>query len=151
MQYWLIKSEGDCYSIDDLKRDKKIAWDGVRNFQARNYMMQDMKLGDLALFYHSNGNPSGIVGVAKVASKSHPDLSALNPKDEHFDPRASKEKPVWHCVDFRFVTKFKNVLSLEELKTNKLYSDMLVARKGNRLSITPVSEIHFKRVLRVLS
>ena len=149
MKYYLIKSEESCYSIDDLKRDKKTAWEGVRNFQARNFMLNDMEIGDMALFYHSNGNPSGIVGVARVCSKSHSDLSALDKKDEHFDPKSTKEKPTWFCVDFCFEKKFKKIISLEQIKKDKVLSSMIVAKKGNRLSITPVFKKHFDFVLKL--
>ncbi len=149
MNYWLIKSEGDCYSIDDLKRDKKTSWEGVRNYQARNFMMNGMKVGDLALFHHSNGNdknPTGIYGLAKVVSKTHPDLSAQDKKHEHYDPKASKDKPIWYCVDFAFVKKFKKPLTLSEIKADEVLRHMVVAQRGSRLSISPVSELQFKRI-----
>jgi predicted RNA-binding protein with PUA-like domain len=153
IQYWLIKSEGDCYGIDDLKRDKTIPWEGVRNYQARNFMMKDMSVGDLALFYHSNGNdknPTGIYGLAKVNSKPHPDLSAQNKKDEHYDSKATKEKPIWYCVDFAFVKKFKKPLTLTQIKTDDILKCMVVAQRGSRLSISPVSKLQFDRVLVLL-
>lgn len=150
MNYWLIKSEANCYSIDDLKRDKKIAWEGVRNYQARNYMVGGMQLGDLALFYHSNEDPIGIIGLAKVVSKVHPDLSAQNHKDEHFDPKATAIKPIWYCVDFAFAKKFKKTLTLDEIKQDNVLKNMIVAKRGNRLSITPVLENHFERVVELL-
>src|SRR4051812_40672289 len=112
MNYWLIKSEADCYSIDDLKHDKRTAWEGVRNYQARNFMMQDMKVGDLALFYHSSSEPTGVFGIAKVVNASHVDDSQFDPKDDHFDPKAKREKPIWYCVDVAFVEKFPNPVSL---------------------------------------
>lgn len=149
MNYWLIKSEENCYSIDNLKSDKVTPWEGVRNFQARNFMLNDMKKGDMALFYHSNGDPSGIVGVAKVCSSAHPDMSALNKDDEHFDRRSTKEKPIWFCVDFCFVKKFKKVISLEAIKKDKILNKMVVARRGNRLSISPVSKNHFDFVIKL--
>ncbi len=153
MQYWLIKSEGECYSIDDLRRDKKIAWEGVRNYQARNFMMNGMKVGDIALFHHSNGNdknPTGLYGFAKVVSKPHPDLSAQNRKDEHYDPKATKEKPIWYCVDFAFVKKFKKPLFLSAIKSDDVLKHMVVAQRGSRLSISPVSETQFKRVISIV-
>ena len=146
MRYWLIKSEGTCYSIDDLKRDKKTAWTGIRNYQARNFMRDDMQVGDLVLFYHSLGtteNPSGIYGIAKVASKPHPDETQFEKKDMHFDPKASKEKPIWFCVDMSFVSKFKNPVNLGMIKRDRNLEGMEVRRAGSRLSIQPVSEKHF--------
>lgn len=144
MKYWLIKSEGDCYSIDDFKRDKKTAWEGIRNYQARNYMMRDMEIGDLVLYYHSITQPTGVYGIAKVASKAHPDLSQFNKKDEmEYDPQATKEKPIWYCVDMTFVEKFKRPVSLEEIKKDSKLQGMVVREKGSRLSVQPVSEKHF--------
>lgn len=150
MNYWLIKSEGSCYSIDDLKRDKKTAWEGVRNFQARNYM-KSMKKGDRILFHHSMSNPTGVYGIAKVVSEAHIDMSALDPKDEHYDPKAVAYKkagkdPLWACVDVAFVTKFKEPVSLETIKADPEFRSMLVAKPGLRLSVIPVEERHFKRV-----
>ena len=152
MNYWLIKSEGDCYSIDDLKRDRRTSWEGVRNYQARNFMRDGMKVGDRILFYHSNAEPSGVYGVAQVASTAHIDESALDPKDEHFDPKAvqySKEgkEPLWSCVDVAFVSKFKNPVSLEEIKHDPKLAGIGVAKVGQRLSVMPVVEKHFERVV----
>lgn len=152
MNYFLIKSEGDCYGIDDLKSDKKVAWEGVRNYQARNYMMRDMKVGDKVLFYHSNGtkeNPTGVYGVAQVSSPAHVDESQFDKKDEHYDPKSKKEKPLWYCVDFKFVAKFKNPVSLFEMKLDPKLKGMRVLERGSRLSITPVSEVHFLHVVKL--
>ena len=147
MNYWLIKSEGECYSIDDLKKDKKTSWNGVRNYQARNFMRDHMKMGDLALFHHSSSKPTGVYGVAKVTSKAHPDASALDPKDEHYDPKSTKENPIWECVDFTFVKKLARPVSLEEIKRDYTLEGIMVAKKGSRLSIQPVSKAHFERIL----
>ena len=150
MNYWLIKSEGDTYSIDDLKRDKRTAWEGVRNYQARNFMTKDMNIGDLVLFYHSMSQPTGVYGIAKVASKAHPDNSQFNKKNKDtYDPKATKEKPIWYCVDMAFVEKFKNPVSLEAIKKDKALEGMLVRAKGSRLSIQPVSALHFKRIFKL--
>lgn len=143
-----MKSEGSCYSIDDLKKDGRTAWEGVRNFQARNFMERDMKVGDMVLFYHSSSNPSGVYGLAKVVSAAHADLSALDPKDEHYDPKSTKEKPIWTCVDVGFVEKFKEPLSLGQIKLRPKLSCMIILRKGSRLSITPVSKSEFEDVLK---
>ncbi len=147
MNYWLIKSEGACYSIEDLEKDKRIDWFGVRNYQARNFMRDNMKIGDLALFYHSNSKPSGVYGVARVVSLPHPDLTALDKKDKHYDIRSTGVKPIWECVDFEFVQKFEEPIPLHYIKINPKLSDMLVAKKGQRLSIMPVSKTHFERIV----
>src|SRR5437868_5820727 len=104
MNYWLLKSEPDCYSIDDFKKDKKTSWTGIRNYQARNFL-KSMEIGDLALFYHSGGNSKelpGVAGVAKITGKAHPDSTALNKKDDHYDPKASKENPIWFAPDVAY-------------------------------------------------
>jgi predicted RNA-binding protein with PUA-like domain len=141
--FWLMKTEPDVYSIDDLARDGKTMWDGVRNYQARNFMRDKMQTGDLVFFYHSNAEPSGIAGIAKVAGKSYPDPTAFDKKDVHFDPKSKKENPTWYLVDLAFVKKFKNFLSLEELKKNKSLEGMLLLQKGSRLSVQPVFEKHW--------
>lgn len=153
MNYWLIKSEGGCYSIDDLRRDKKTAWEGIRNFQARNYMKQ-MAVGDLLLFYHSMGEPTGVYGVAKVVGAAHIDRSALDPSDEHYDAKAVKyekegKEPLWSCVDVAFVEKLPRPISLEEIKRDPELSKMVVARPGTRLSVMPVEEGHFRKVVKM--
>ncbi len=152
MNHWLIKSEG--YLIDDLKRDKKTAWTGVRNYQARNFMRDGMKVGDLAFFYHSSTKVTGIYGVAKVVSKPHEDETSLDPKSHYFDPRAVKAKkegkpPMWMCVDFAYVEKFAEPISLREIKSDPILKNMPVARQGMRLSVQPVSDIQFERVMKI--
>jgi predicted RNA-binding protein with PUA-like domain len=154
MNYWLIKSEGTCYSIDDLKRDKKTSWTGIRNYQARNFMRDDMRVGDLILFYHSLGTveqPTGIYGIAKVASKPHPDETQFDPKDMHFEPKAKESIPIWACVDVSFVKKFKTLVNLGDLKRSRELSGMEVTKTGSRLSVMPVSEKHFKYIVDVLA
>ncbi len=164
MQYWLIKSESDCYSIDDLKRDTKTAWSGVRNFQARNFMRDKMKVGDLALFYHSSpsgagvGNtrttlenlqtPIGVYGIAKVVSAPYADETAFDPKDEHYDAKSkNKFEPTWMLVDFAFKKKFKKPITLAEIKNDQKLDGMMVRQKGSRLSIQPVSKEHFMYIV----
>ncbi len=151
MAYWLIKSEGDCYSIDNFKQDKKTLWTGIRNYQSRNFMMRDMKWGDFCFFYHSNGVPSGIYGLAKVTGSAVPDPTQFDKQDEHFDPKSKKEKPLWYCVEVSFVKKYPKVLSLEIIKKDAVLKTMIVAKKGNRLSITPVSDTCFKRIGEILN
>ncbi len=141
MNYWLIKSEGDCYSIDDLKKDGQTAWTGIRNYQARNHMRDGMKVGDLALFYHSSSKPNGVYGIAKIVSKPYQDKTALDPKDEHYEPKSE-----WVCVDVKFVKKFKEPVTLDQIKFDPKLKGMLVAQRGQRLSVMPVSEAHFKRI-----
>lgn len=149
MQYWLIKSEGDCYSIDDLKKEKRTVWTGIRNYQARNFMRDDMQIGDLALFYHSNGStssPSGVYGIAKVVSKPHTDETQFDKKDIHFDPKATKAKPIWQCVDFAFYSRFAHPVPLSQIKFDPGLKGIMVAKQGSRLSIMPVSEKHFRHI-----
>lgn len=140
LKYWLMKSEPDVYSIDDLKEEKVASWDGVRNYQARNFMRDSMKKGDLVFFYHSNAEPSGIAGIAKVAKVSYPDPTAFDPKSKYFDPKSKPENPTWYLVDVAFVKKFRKLIPLNELRGIKGLEEMLLLRKGQRLSIQPVSE-----------
>lgn len=151
MNYWLIKSEGDCYSIDDFKKDKRTAWTGIRNYQARNFMRDRMKVGDLVLFYHSSDEPTGVYGVARVASAPHADATALDPKDDHYDPKSTKEKPIWECVDMEFVEKFDKPVSLNEIKRDPKLEGMPVRERGSRLSIQPVSKAHFSHIVDTLT
>jgi predicted RNA-binding protein with PUA-like domain len=147
MNYWLVKSEADCYSIEDFKRDKKTAWTGIRNYQARNFMRDGMKKGDMVFFYHSQSEPSGIYGLARVVSAPYPDPTAFDKKDEHYDPKSKKENPVWMCVDLEYVKAFKEPLSLAEIKRDPKLEGIRVAQKGDRLSVSPISEKHFKYIL----
>lgn len=145
-QYWLIKSEASCYSISDLKKDNETAWTGIRNYQARNFM-DSMNLGDLCLFYHSNGtdsSPSGVYGIAKVSKKAHADPTQFDPKDEHYDKKATIEKPIWRCVDVKFVKELPKPVTLGDIKREDRLAEMEVRRAGSRLSVQPVSEAHFK-------
>lgn len=143
MNYWLMKSEPDVYSIDDLARDGKTMWDGVRNYQARNFMRDQMRAGDLVFFYHSNAEPAGIAGIAKVVGKPYPDPTAFDKKDIHFDPKSKKEAPTWYLVDVAFVKKLKKFLALDEIKKIKGLEGMLLLQKGSRLSVQPVSPAHW--------
>jgi predicted RNA-binding protein with PUA-like domain len=149
MRHWLIKSEPDVFSIDDLARVKREPWTGVRNYQARNYMWKEMKPGDLALFYHSNAKPPGIAGVAKVASAPYPDETQFDPRSEYHDPKATRANPRWWLVDFGFVTRFPQTLSLETIKADPVLTEMTVCRRGTRLSITPVDAPHFTRACKL--
>ena len=141
MNYWLMKSEPGCFSIEDLIKspDQTTYWYGVRNYQARNFMKDDMKIGDLAFFYHSNCNPPGIVGVAKVVKEAYPDYTAFDPFSEHPDPKSTPEKPRWFMVDVQFIKKYPQIISLHQLKEYPELADMRLLRRGNRLSILPVT------------
>lgn len=145
-RYWLMKSEPEVFSIDDLARDRSAAWEGVRNYQARNFMRDDMKKGDLVLFYHSNATPPGVAGVAKVVRESYPDHSAWDAKSEYFDPKSTPETPVWMMVDVEFVERFAAVVALDELKAAPELEGMLVTQRGQRLSVQPVEAAHFRWV-----
>ena len=135
-----MKSEPDVYSIEHLARDKKTYWDGVRNYQARNFMRDQMKPGDRVFFYHSNAEPSGIAGICEVAGASFPDPSQFDLKDVHYDPAAKKEKPAWFCVGVKFVKKFSRLITLGELKKIKELEKMPLLQRAQRLSVQPVSE-----------
>ena len=146
MKHWLMKSEPSNYSIDNLARDKKTAWSGVRNFQARNFMRDEMSPGDWAIFYHSNAEPPGAVGLMKIASKAHADETAFDKKGKYFEERATRKNPVWECVDVEFVEKFSATLSLAEIRANPKLAKLEILKKGSRLSITPVTPSDFKEL-----
>ncbi|XZG70250.1 EVE domain-containing protein [Chitinibacteraceae bacterium HSL-7] len=146
MAYWLMKSEPDDVSIDDLAQRGHVGWYGVRNYQARNFMMRDMQPGDGVLFYHSSCAEPGIAGLAEVCSAPYPDPSQFDPGSKYFDAKSSPEKPRWYHVDVRFRAKTP-LLSLSEMKTLPELDGMQVLARGNRLSITPVSEAHWQAVL----
>ena len=147
MNHWLMKSEPDAFSIDDLKRRKQEAWDGVRNYQARNFMRDGMRPGDKVFFYHSNCAVPGIVGIAEVVTDAYPDPSQFDPKSKYFDPGSSRDNPRWMLVDVKFVKKLKRTISLDELKNDPALIDMPLLRKGNRLSVMPVDAAHWKYIL----
>ncbi len=144
VKYWLIKTEPGCFSIDDLAAlpEQTTSWDGVRNFQARNFMRDDMRVADLVLFYHSVTNP-GVVGIASVAREAYPDHTAFDPNDRHYDPRSTPDKPLWFMVDVRFVEKFATPIALGVLRGIKGLERMEVLKKGSRLSVMPVREDEF--------
>lgn len=147
MRHWLMKTEPRCFSIDDLAAapDQTTCWDGVRNYQARNFM-HEMRVGDLVLFYHSVTNP-GVAGVAKVVRESYPDHTAWDPADQHYDARSTVEKPLWHMVDVQFVEKFATEVPLKILRGIKGLEQMELLRKGSRLSVMPVSEQEFNIIV----
>ncbi|RDS82908.1 EVE domain-containing protein [Dyella monticola] len=147
MNHWLMKSEPDTFSIDDLKRKKREAWDGVRNYQARNFMRDEMRVGDGVFFYHSNCAEPGIAGVAKVVTDAYPDPSQFDPKSKYFDPASSRDNPRWMLVDVAFVKKLTRVITLDELKNHPKLEGMTLLRKGNRLSVMPVNAAEWTYIL----
>ena len=142
MKRWLMKSEPNEFSIDNLRAapDRRTFWDGVRNYQARNFMRDQMRLGDLVFFYHSNCPEPGITGIAKVSREAYPDHTAFDPEDKHYDPKSNPEDPRWHMVDISYQRKLKRVISLNELRkySDRQLRNLALLRRGNRLSITPV-------------
>lgn len=148
MNCWLVKTEPNVYSIDDLQRDSKTWWTGVRNYQARNYL-REMQVGDLVLVYHSNAEPPGVVGVAKVACVAEPDQTQFDKKSEYFEAKASKQAPRWFCPQVRFVKKMRKMVSLDELRENGRLADMILLKRGSRLSVIPVTREQYEEVLRM--
>ena len=151
MAYWLMKNEPEEFGIDDLRERPKQTepWDGVRNYQARNMMRDQMKVGDQAFFYHSNCETPGVVGVMKIHSKPYPDPTAFDPEDAHYDPKSDPEAPRWFLVDVKYVRKLKRTIALSELREHAetQLKDLIILRRGNRLSITPVSKQEWDFIL----
>ena len=145
--HWLMKSEPDTFSIDDLARRGREPWDGVRNYQARNFMRDGMRVGDGVFFYHSNCAEPGIVGLAEVVSDAYPDPSQFDPKSDYFDPGASRDNPRWMLVDVGFVRRLKRTITLKELQALPALAEMPLVRKGNRLSVMPVKASEWKAIL----
>jgi predicted RNA-binding protein with PUA-like domain len=146
MATWLVKTEPEVFSIDDFAKVKVTDWTGVRNYQARNFLMA-MEVGDDVLIYHSNAEPSGIVGLARVHAKATPDKTQFDAKGEYFDSKASKSAPRWFCPDLKFVRKFARQIPLEELRSRKALEGLALLQKGSRLSVIPVSGKHFETIL----
>ena len=149
MRYWLMKSEPSEYSIDDLKRDQQSAWFGVRSYQARNFMRDDMKLGDQVFFYHSSCPEPGIAGLCKVARAAAPDVTQFDKKNKHYDPKSKPENPQWVCVEVAFVKKLK-LIPLAALRAEPGLGEMRILQRGNRLSITPVSDAEWNYITKSL-
>ncbi|GGI89982.1 EVE domain-containing protein [Legionella impletisoli] len=151
-QYWLMKSEPSCFSIDDLKAspNQTSPWDGVRNYQARNFMRDKMQIGDLVFFYHSNCNPPGIAGIAEIVSEAYPDYTAFDPNSDHPDVNSTPDNPRWFMVDVQFKEKFSELISLNELKTHPELQGMPLLRKGNRLSVMPVGQKEWDFIMQKL-
>ena len=151
MSCWLFKSEPDIFSIDHLaaEPDQRCRWDGIRNYQARNFMRDDMQEGDGVLFYHSRCTPPGVVGVAKVVRTAYPDATAWDPKSDYYDPKSSPENPRWQMVDIQYVADLPTPMDLATIKAHDVLSEMLVAQRGQRLSIQPVAPEHWKLLLKL--
>ncbi len=149
MQYWLMKSEPSTFGIDDLAQAprRRSHWDGVRNYQVRNMIRDDMKQGDLAFFYHSSCERPGIYGIARIVREAYPDSTAFDRRHAHFDPKSDSAAPTWYMVDVELVTRFATPISLEKLKANApALDDLIVVKRGNRLSITPVTATQWRKV-----
>lgn len=145
MRRWLMKSEPETFSIDDLAAKGSEHWDGVRNYQARNNM-REMAVGDLVFFYHSSADPTGVAGIARVVREAYPDHTAWDPNGKYFDPKSRAERPLWFMVDVEFVEKFPRVVTLAELKATPGLEQMAVTQRGSRLSVTPVTEAEWEIV-----
>ena len=146
MNYWLMKSEPDEFSIDDLARKKTEPWSGVRNYQARNFL-REMRKGDGVLFYHSSCDEPGVVGIAEVATAAHPDPTQFDPKSDYFDAKSARDEPRWSLVDVKFKRKLKRAIALNELKSRQELNGLALIRPGNRLSVLPVSKAQWDFIL----
>jgi predicted RNA-binding protein with PUA-like domain len=149
MRHWLMKCEPAAYTIEDLERDRTTTWEGVRNFQARNFLRDQMQPGDRVLFYASNAEPSGVTGIAEVSRAAYPDPTQFRKGHTYYDPKASKERPIWYLVDLRFVEKFHEIVPLSTLKTTRGLEKMMVVQRGSRLSVQPVRPEEFEIVRRL--
>ncbi len=147
--YWLFKSEPDCYSFEDLKRDRTTFWDGVRNYQARNFLRDSIQVGDGVLFYHSSCEPMSIMGTAEVVKKGYPDHTAFDPKADHFDAKSDPENPTWYMVDIRYKTPFPSPVERPKLKADKRLAKMMLLQTGSRLSIQPVTAEEWRTILEI--
>lgn len=149
MQYWLMKSEPNEFSIDDLARVGREPWDGVRNYQARNFMRDAMRPGDRAFFYHSSCKVPAIVGIMEVAGAAYPDATAFDPSDAHYDAKSDPDKPTWFLVDMKFVAKLNEPITLQRLKAEPALAEMRLLQRGNRLSVMPVTRAHWQHIMQM--
>lgn len=151
--YWLLKSEPETFSIDDLaKRSKQTEpWNGVRNYQARNMLKNDMRKGHLAFFYHSSCKQPGIVGIVEIVREGYPDLSAFDINSQYYDPKSTAQKPIWYCVDVKLIALFSKTITLKELRDNTALKNMILLRKGNRLSVMPITHKEWNIILSMRS
>lgn len=150
MKYWLMKNEPEAFSIDDLRRVKVEPWDGIRNYQARNFMRDDMAIGDQAFFYHSSCEVPGIVGFMEIASEAYLDHTAFDTKEYYYDPKSKRKDPTWIMVDVKFVSKLDSIVTLQELRKHKKLEGMRLLQRGNRLSITPVEKKHWDYIHKLI-
>jgi predicted RNA-binding protein with PUA-like domain len=150
-KYWLLKSEPNEFSWEDLKQENKqiTFWDGVRNYQARNFLRDDIKKGDGVLFYHSNAIPLAVVGFCEVIKEGYPDHTQFDPNDKHFDPKADEENPTWYMVDIKLKKEFKDPVTLDQIKTNSKLKNMRLIQRGNRLSVMPVTKKEWDEILKM--
>ncbi len=150
-EYWLFKSEPKAFSIDDLQNSpgKKTYWDGVRNYQARNFIRDDMRKGDGVLFYHSNADPLAVVGYCEIVKEAYPDHTQFDPDNKHFDPTALQKEPRWFMVDIKLKEIFKHPVTLKEIKENSKLKDFRLIQRGNRLSVFPVNKKEWDEILRM--
>jgi predicted RNA-binding protein with PUA-like domain len=153
LKFWLVKSEPSEFSIDDLEKSKNKTtyWDGVRNYQARNFIRDEIKIGDEVLFYHSSTEPNVIVGICEIVREAYPDHTQFDTKHVHYDPKADKKNPTWFMVDIKLVNKFKKQITLEEIKSNPKLAKMRLVQRGNRLSVMPVTKEEFEEILKMES
>lgn len=149
LRYWLMKCESDAYTIDDLERDGRTSWEGVRNYQARNFLRDQMQVGDKVLFYASNATPSGVTGLAEVVRAGYPDATAWTPGHDYFDEASTPASPVWYMVDIGFAERFPATVALETLKQTPGLETMMVTQKGSRLSVQPVTRSEFDIVVKL--
>ena len=146
MKYWLMKNEPEAFSIDDLERVKIEPWDGIRNYQARNYFRDDMSIGDNAFFYHSSCKIPAIVGIMEIVSDAYPDHTAWDPEEHYYDLKSDPENPTWLMVDVNFISKLDNPITLKELRSHPKLADMRILQRGNRLSVTPLEKKHWNYI-----
>lgn len=146
-----MKSEANCYPIDFLEKEKNQTtyWDGVRNYQARNFIRDEMKIGDKVIFYHSNGEPPGAAGVCKVVKEAYPDFTAFDPENPHYDPKSKKDNPAWMMVDIKLLKKFKNFVPIDDMRKNKKLQKMQLLQRGNRLSVMPITKDEFYEIVKM--
>lgn len=146
-----MKSEPNVFSIDDLinAKNQTTFWDGVRNYQARNYIRDEMKVGDKVIFYHSNSEPPSAVGVCDIVKEAYPDFTAFDPENSHYDPKSKKDSPTWFMVDIKFVKKFSHAVSINEMRENKILQNMKLLQRGNRLSVIPLSKDEFNEIIKM--
>jgi len=150
-RYWLFKSEEKVFSIDDLSKEpgKTTHWDGIRNYQARNFIRDEMKKGDRVLFYHSNSDPNAVVGVCEIVKEAYPDFTAFDKKSKYYDSKSKKDDPAWMMVDIKFVEKFDDPVTLQDIKANPKLSEMRLVQRGNRLSVFPIEKKEFNEILKM--